>query len=48
MDWGQDNCIQGLVGRPEEKRPPGRPRHMWEDDIKMDIQSGMGGGHVLV
>jgi hypothetical protein len=27
-----------LVGRPEEKRPPGRPRHRWEDTIKMDLQ----------
>jgi hypothetical protein len=26
-----------LVGRPEAKRPLGRPRHRWED-IKMDIQ----------
>ena len=26
-----------LVGKPEEKRPLGRPRHIW-DDIKMDLQ----------
>ena len=26
-----------LVGRPEEKRPLGRPRHRWEDNIKMDL-----------
>jgi hypothetical protein len=26
-----------LVGRPEGKRPLGRPRHMWEDNIKMDL-----------
>jgi hypothetical protein len=25
-----------LVGRPESKRPIGRPRHRWEDNIKMD------------
>jgi hypothetical protein len=25
-----------LVGRPEGKRPQGRPRHRWEDNIKMD------------
>jgi hypothetical protein len=24
-----------LVGRPEGKRPMGRPRHKWEDNIKM-------------
>jgi hypothetical protein len=27
-----------LVGRPEGKRPLGRPRHMWEDNIKMDLR----------
>jgi hypothetical protein len=27
-----------LVGKPEGKRPLGRPRHRWEDDIKMDVQ----------
>jgi hypothetical protein len=27
-----------LVGRPEGKRPLGRPRCRWEDNIKMDIQ----------
>jgi hypothetical protein len=27
-----------LVGRPEGKRPLGRPRCRWEDNIKMDIR----------
>jgi hypothetical protein len=27
-----------LVGRPEEKRPLGRPRCRWEDNIKMDLR----------
>jgi hypothetical protein len=27
-----------LVGKPEEKRPLGRPRHRWEDDIKIYLQ----------
>jgi hypothetical protein len=26
------------VGRPEGKRPLGRPRFRWEDNIKMDLQ----------
>jgi hypothetical protein len=26
------------VGIPEEKRPLGRPRHVWEDNIKMDLE----------
>jgi hypothetical protein len=32
-----------LVGKPEEKRPLGRPRLRWEDNIKMDVQK-VGGG----
>jgi hypothetical protein len=27
-----------LVGRPEGRRPLGRPRRRWEDNIKMDIR----------
>jgi hypothetical protein len=27
-----------LVGRPERRRPLGRPRHRWEDNNKMDLQ----------
>ena len=26
------------VGKPERKRPLGRPRRRWEDNIKMDLQ----------
>ena len=33
-----------LVGKPEGKRPLGRPRHRWEYNIKMDLQE-VGGGH---
>ena len=32
-----------LVGNPEGKRPLGRPRRRWEDNIKMDLQD-VGGG----
>ena len=32
-----------LVGKPEGKRPLGRPRRRWEDNIKMDLQE-VGGG----
>ena len=28
----------GLVGKPEGKRPLGRPRPTWEDKIKMNFQ----------
>jgi hypothetical protein len=35
-----------LVGRPEGKRPLGRPRRRWEDNIKMDIgEIGIGGAN---
>jgi hypothetical protein len=27
-----------LVGKPERKRPLGRPRRRWEDNIRMDLQ----------
>jgi hypothetical protein len=27
-----------LVGKPEGKRPLGRPRHRWEYNIKIDLQ----------
>jgi hypothetical protein len=33
-----------FVVKPEGKRPLGRPRHRWEDNIKMDLQEvGCGG-----
>jgi len=32
-----------LMGRPEGKRPLGRPRQRWEDNIKMEFQK-VGGG----
>ena len=33
-----------LVGKPEGKRPLGRPRRRLEDNIKMDLQEVGGGG----
>ena len=46
MRWeGHVACIEErrdvhkvLVGKPEGKRPLGRPRRRWEDNIKMDLQ----------
>jgi len=32
-----------LVGKPKGKRPLGRPRRRWEDNIKMDLEE-VGGG----
>ena len=33
-----------LVGKPEGKRPLGRPRRRWEDNIKMNFQEVGGAG----
>jgi len=33
-----------LVGKPEGKRPLGRPRHRWEDNIKLQEDGWWGGG----
>jgi hypothetical protein len=32
------DAYRDLVGKPEGKRPPGRLRRRWEDNIKMDLQ----------
>jgi hypothetical protein len=32
------NVYKVLVGKPEGKRPLGRPRHRWEDGIRMDLR----------
>ena len=50
MDWacsaygGGEMRIRGLVGKPEGKRPLGRPRCGWEDNIKMDLPEVRCGG----
>jgi len=35
---GEERRIQVLVGKPEGKRPLGRPRPGWKDNIKMDLE----------
>jgi hypothetical protein len=41
---GRGGVYRVLVGKPERKRPLGRPRHRWEGNIKMDLQEvGCGG-----
>jgi hypothetical protein len=32
------NAYRILVGKPEGKRPLGRPRRRWEDSIKIDLR----------
>jgi hypothetical protein len=43
---GKDRGVHRvLVGKPVGKRPLGRPRHRWDDNIKMDLQEvGRGRG----
>jgi hypothetical protein len=38
MGWEGRGVYRNLVGRPEGKRPLRRPRHRWEDNIKMDLR----------
>jgi hypothetical protein len=39
------NAYRILVGNPEGKRPQGRPRRRWVDNIKMDLRAiGWNGG----
>ena len=47
--YGEGRGVQKvLVGKPEGRRPLGRPRRRWEDNIKMDLQEvGMGCGDWL-
>jgi len=51
MEWNeldQDRDMwRAIVRRPEGKRPLGRPRRRWEDNIKMDLQEVGCGRHGL-
>jgi hypothetical protein len=39
----REKCTKVLVGKPEGKRPLGRPRRRWEDGISMDLRKiGLG------
>ena len=41
---GACSTYGGLVGKPKGRRPLGRPRGRWEDNIKTDLQEVGGGG----
>ena len=36
--WGSRSAYRILMGIPVGKRPLGRPRRRWEDNIKVDLQ----------
>jgi hypothetical protein len=41
---GEERKVYKMVGKPEGKRPMGRPRRRWEDGIRMDLRGiGLGG-----
>jgi hypothetical protein len=47
MGDGRD-IYRVLVGRPEDKRPLGRPRHRWEDNTKTDLRElGISGANPI-
>jgi len=42
---GEGRGVHGvLVGNPEAKRPLGRSKRRWEDNIKLDLREVEGGG----
>jgi hypothetical protein len=42
------NAYRRLVGKPEGKRPLGRPRRRWVDNIKIDLREIGGDGVVWI
>jgi hypothetical protein len=45
---GERGVYRVLVRKPERKKPLGRPRCRWEDNIKMDLQEvGCGGMNLI-
>jgi hypothetical protein len=38
MNWEKRNAYGILVGKPEGKRPLGRPRRRWEANIRIDLR----------
>jgi hypothetical protein len=42
--WGRGEAYRVLIGKPEGKRPPGRPRRRRVDNLEMDLHEvGCGG-----
>jgi hypothetical protein len=47
--WGEGRGVyRVLIGMPKAKRSLGRPRHRWEDNIKMDLREiGIDGANLI-
>jgi hypothetical protein len=39
INWEKRNAYRILVGKPERKRPLGRPRRRWMNNIKTDLRN---------
>ena len=37
-EWKKVGVLSNLTGKPTGKRPLGRPRDRWEDNIRMDLK----------
>ena len=47
MEEGR-SAFKNLIGKPNGKRPLGRPRLRWEDNIRMDFEEiGMNAGNLV-
>jgi len=45
---GEDRGVYRVfLGKPEGRRPLGRPRRRWVDNIRMDLQLGVDGWIIL-
>jgi hypothetical protein len=40
LGWGRGSVYRVLLGKPKGKRPLGKPRCRWKDNIRMDLQEG--------
>jgi len=38
MGRGEEHKMYGVVGKPKEKKPFGRPKRRWEDNIRMGLK----------
>jgi hypothetical protein len=44
--WERRDVYRVLVGKPKGKKPLGKPRCRWKDNIKMDLQEVQCGGEL--
>ena len=48
QNGGSRSAFKILTGKPTGKRPLGRPRHRWEDNIRMDLEEiGINAGNLI-